>query len=49
MLLSLPLRYMHTPVEQLSLQDAEHTGQAIAQLILGFSSWMKEAEGGELR
>lgn len=49
MLLSLPLRYMHTPVEQLSLRDAEYTGQAIAQLILGFGSWMKEAEGGELR
>ena len=35
--------------EQLSLRDAEYTGQAIAQLILGFGSWMKEAEGGELR
>lgn len=47
MLVSLPLRYMHTPVEQLELEDAENTGRAIAELIGSFGDWMKEQEGGE--
>lgn len=49
MLISLPLRYMHTPVEQLEMEDAENTGRAIAELIAGFGGWIKEMEGGELR
>ena len=31
-LLSLPLKYMHTPVEVISLEDAESTAQILAEL-----------------
>jgi len=31
-LLSLPLKYMHTPVEVISLEDAEATAQILAEV-----------------
>lgn len=37
-LVSVPLRYMHTPVELLSLQDLEHTIQLLASLIYRIES-----------
>ncbi|MDR0197289.1 MAG: M20/M25/M40 family metallo-hydrolase [Oscillospiraceae bacterium] len=36
-LVSIPLRYMHTPVETLALSDVEATGQLIAAYIEGFT------------
>jgi endoglucanase len=32
-LLSLPLRYMHTPVETVALKDVERTGKLMAEFI----------------
>lgn len=35
MVLSIPLRYMHTPVEMISLKDIERAGRLLAQYIAG--------------
>ena len=35
-LLSLPLRYMHTPVEEIDLQDVEAVGQLVAAFLRSF-------------
>lgn len=34
-LISIPLRYMHTPVEVIDLTDVEHTARLIAEYIKG--------------
>ena len=34
MLLSVPLRYMHTPVEMVAMKDLERTGRLLAQTIV---------------
>jgi endoglucanase len=34
MVLSIPLRYMHTPVEVISLKDVQRVGHLLAQYIL---------------
>ena len=34
--LSLPLRYMHSPVEVLKLKDMKHVGHLLAEFTLGF-------------
>ena len=47
MLVSLPLRYMHTPTEQMFVEDGVNTGKALAELIAAFPQWMEE-EGGDL-
>ena len=47
MLVSLPLRYMHTPAEQMYMEDGINTGKALAELIAEFPRW-KEEEGGDL-
>jgi len=36
-LLGLPLRYMHTPTETLSLRDIERTGRLMANFIAGLT------------
>lgn len=41
-LISLPLRYMHTPSEMIDLQDAEHC----IQLLVAFSKNLKPGENG---
>ena len=46
MLVSLPLRYMHTPTEQLYIEDGVNTGKALAELIAAFPGWYEE--GGDL-
>lgn len=46
MLVSLPLRYMHTPTEQLYIEDGVSTGKALAELIAAFPQWKEE--GGDL-
>ena len=46
MLVSLPLRYMHTPTEQMYVEDGVNTGKALAELIAAYPQW--EVEGGEL-
>ena len=38
MVLSIPLRYMHTPVEIISLRDIERAGRLLAQYIAGLDS-----------
>ena len=48
MLVSLPLRYMHTPTEQLYLDDGVNTGKALAELIAAFPQWKDEEGGGVL-
>lgn len=54
MLVSLPLRYMHTPTEQLYIEDGVNTGKALAELIAAFPRWAEETaeraenEGGGL-
>ncbi len=50
MLVSLPLRYMHTPTEQLYIEDGISTGKALAELIAAFPKWHEEEkeEGGDL-
>ena len=47
MLVSLPLRYMHTPTEQLYIEDGLNTGKALAELMAAFPQWADE-EGGDL-
>ena len=37
MVLSIPLRYMHTPVEVISLKDVQRTGRLLAQYIAGLT------------
>jgi putative aminopeptidase FrvX len=37
MVLSIPLRYMHTPVEIISLKDVQRTGRLLAQFIAGLT------------
>ena len=44
-LLSIPLRYMHTPVETVDLLDIEYTGRLMAEWLL--SRYGKTREGGE--
>ena len=34
-LLSIPLRYMHTPVETVNVKDIERTGRLLAEFIVG--------------
>ena len=34
-LLSIPLRYMHTPIETLDYEDVKHTGRLMALFIAG--------------
>ena len=46
MLVSLPLRYMHTPTEQMYVEDGVNTGKALAELIAAYPQWA--AEGGDL-
>ena len=46
MLVSLPLRYMHTPTEQLYVEDGVNTGKALAELIAAYPQWA--AEGGDV-
>lgn len=36
--LSIPLRYMHTPVEMISLKDVQRTGHLLAQFIAGLQA-----------
>ncbi|WP_322791457.1 hypothetical protein [Bellilinea sp.] len=36
--LSIPLRYMHTPVEIISLKDVQRTGHLLAQFIVGLQA-----------
>jgi endoglucanase len=36
-LLSIPLRYMHTPVEMIAWKDVERTGRLMAQFVAGLS------------
>ena len=35
MLLSIPLRYMHTPVEVIAIKDVQRTGRLLAEFIAG--------------
>jgi len=37
MLLSIPLRYMHTPVEVIAIKDVQRTGRLLAEFIAGLS------------
>ena len=41
-LLSIPLRYMHTPSEMVDLKDIEHT----VQLLVAFAQSLKAGENG---
>lgn len=38
MVISIPLRYMHTPVEIISLKDVKRTGRLLAEFITGLSA-----------
>lgn len=38
MLLSIPLRYMHTPVELIAIKDVQRTGRLVAEFIAGLSA-----------
>ena len=38
MLLSIPLRYMHTPVELVVMKDIQRVGRLLAEFILGLGS-----------
>jgi endoglucanase len=33
MVISIPIRYMHTPVEMVSLQDIDRAGRLLAELV----------------
>ncbi len=46
--LSIPLRYMHTPVEVISLKDVQRTGHLLAQFIAGLKAdFMEEMKWDE--
>lgn len=38
-LVSIPLRYMHTPVEVIDINDVEHTARLLAEYIKGVQEW----------
>ena len=38
MVISIPLRYMHTPVEIISLKDVKRTGRLLAEFITGLAA-----------
>jgi len=38
MVISIPLRYMHTPVEMVSLKDIQRTGHLLAEFITGLEA-----------
>jgi tetrahedral aminopeptidase len=44
-LLSIPLRYMHTPVEMIAWKDVERTGRLMAQFVAGLSQDFVENMG----
>ncbi|MEA3309988.1 MAG: M42 family metallopeptidase [Chloroflexota bacterium] len=53
-LLSIPVRYMHQPVETLAWQDVERTGRLLAALVAGLEStyrpgWENEGDGPSAR
>lgn len=41
-LLSLPLKYMHSTVETLTIRDIENTGKLISEYIIGIKDWEAE-------
>lgn len=45
MVLSIPLRYMHTPVETVSLKDIERTGRLMAEFI----TWLGDETAADIR
>ena len=47
MLVSMPLRYMHTPTEQLYIEDGISTARALTELIAEFPKWHEEEVGKE--
>ncbi len=38
MVIGIPLRYMHTPVEMVSVKDIERAGHLLAQVIAGLAA-----------
>jgi len=48
-LLSIPLRYMHTSVETVSLKDIERTGRLMAGFIGRLDEGFMERMGSEIR
>ena len=38
MVISIPLRYMHTPVEIISMKDIKRTGRLLAEFITGLEA-----------
>jgi endoglucanase len=45
MVLSIPLRYMHTPVETVSIKDIERLGRMLAEFI----TWLEDESIAEIR
>ena len=41
-LVSIPLKYMHTSVETVSLKDIQETGRLLAQFVIGLDSKFME-------
>jgi endoglucanase len=37
MVIGLPLRYMHTPVEVVSLKDVQRAGRLLAEFVVGLA------------